>query len=71
MDEFEIQAAKWRLLAAMCKYLGARSELLASMSKTTAAFRRMSEAIAASERRELASHPDIQYLDAQLDGFYS
>ncbi|KIF66213.1 hypothetical protein HY68_36470 [Streptomyces sp. AcH 505] len=61
-----VSVASWknRKVAAMLKVVG---EAVASAS---VGIRQFNEAVAASEVREVATHPDLAELNAQVDGYY-
>jgi hypothetical protein len=59
-----------RLRAAMYRKKAAEDTLSAAAHNATAAMVEFGEAIRASERREVAEHPDLRELDARMDGFY-
>jgi hypothetical protein len=69
-ERYELEAAAWRLNASMCRFFAARSRMKAAVSRTTSSLRRFSDVVALAEKRDFESHPDIQYMNAQLDGFY-
>jgi hypothetical protein len=66
----EERAGLFRVMALLHRKHAAECEMTASAVMATAALRGLTESMKASERRELAEHPDLAYLDAQLNGFY-
>jgi hypothetical protein len=67
--ERQLQAAM-KLNAAAHRMQAARFDLAAASVETGAAFRRMAELIQQGYDNEIYAHPDLMYLDVQLDGYY-
>ena len=63
-------AAFHRFIAARLRVEAARQEMAAAAVTAAASIRGLGHAVQEGERREIAEHPDLAELDAQLEGFY-
>lgn len=70
-DEAELLAAASRLMAARARAVAATYDMVAAAFKATASAERFTEAFKRSEAREVAEHPDLAELNAQMNGFYN
>ncbi|MEE4546433.1 hypothetical protein V2S66_31275 [Streptomyces sp. V4-01] len=59
-----------RLLAKRHRLRAAELEMYANVVTATRSMKRLTEAFTASEVREIAEHPDLAELNAQMKGWY-
>ncbi|MGW4028229.1 hypothetical protein ACWEFL_02735 [Streptomyces sp. NPDC004838] len=69
-DEYELRARLLRLLAAQHRARAAELEMAAAATLATRSMRRFVEVVTEAEAREIAEHPDLAELNAQMDGYY-
>lgn len=69
-DPYELRARMLRLLAAGHRKRAAELELAASATLATRSMRSLADALTESEAREIAEHPDLAELNAQMKGWY-
>jgi predicted short-subunit dehydrogenase-like oxidoreductase (DUF2520 family) len=69
-DEAELLATALRLTALSARALAAAYDMAAAVTKATASAQRLAEAFVRSEAREIAGHPELAELNAQMNGFY-
>jgi hypothetical protein len=69
-ERAQFWASMYRIRANAHRVAAARDDLDAAAIEAAASMRRLGEAYAAAEAREVAEHPDLAELNVQLDGFY-
>ncbi|MET9222297.1 hypothetical protein ABZX65_26525 [Streptomyces sp. NPDC003300] len=69
-DQYEIRARVLRILAARARARAAELEMAATAVLATRSLKRFAEVMTESEAREIAEHPDLAELNAQMKGFY-
>lgn len=69
-DRYEVQARLLRFLATAHRKRAAELEMAAEAALATRSMRRLAEVLTESEVREVAEHPDLAELNAQMRGFY-
>ncbi|WP_147267833.1 hypothetical protein [Spongiactinospora rosea] len=59
-----------RRRAELHRAMAAQHSLIAATLGVTAAFQDVISAARDGDARDIAAHPDLAYLDVQMDGFY-
>ncbi|QEU94622.1 hypothetical protein [Streptomyces kanamyceticus] len=70
VDPYELRARQLRILAGLHRKRAAELEMTAEAGLAARSMRKLTEALTAAEVRDIAEHPDLAELNAQLDGFY-
>lgn len=71
MSEDERRELSLRLRALMHRRAAMHLELAATATRTTAAFRGLTDVLERTPIEHVIEHPDLAELDLQMDGFYS
>lgn len=70
VDPYERRAQQLRILAALHRKRAGELDIAAAATLATRSIRRLAEVLTEAEFNELAEHPDLAELNAQLEGFY-
>lgn len=71
VDPYELRAAMHRIIAGRLRLEAAKHDLAAKAVLTTRSMDRFMELMTAADAREVAEHPDLAELNAQMKGFYN
>lgn len=69
-DPYELRAAMHRLIAQRLRLEAAKHDFAANTILSTRSVTKFLEVMAAADAQEVANHPDLAELDAQMRGFY-
>ncbi|GAA1377945.1 hypothetical protein [Streptomyces beijiangensis] len=69
-DPYERRAQQLRTLAALHRKRAAELDRTAAATMASRSMRRLAELLTEAEMKDLAAHPDLAELNAQLEGFY-
>lgn len=69
-DPYELRARQLRILAGLHRKRADELDKAAEAALASRSMRRLVDLLTEAEVRELAEHPDLAELNAQLDGFY-
>lgn len=69
-DPYELRAQQLRILAALHRKRAAELDMAAAATMASRTMRRLTELLTAAEIKDIAEHPDLAELNAQLEGFY-
>ncbi|MFI1889830.1 hypothetical protein [Streptomyces jumonjinensis] len=70
IDPYELQAKRLRVLAALHRKTAAELDAAAEAALATRSMRKFADAWNAGVAKDIAEHPDLAELNAQLDGYY-
>ncbi|MFE2311655.1 hypothetical protein ACFXC8_00390 [Streptomyces sp. NPDC059441] len=70
IDPYELQARRLRILAALHRQRAAELDMAATAVLTTRSMNQFVDLLTEAEAKDVAEHPDLAELNAQLDGFY-
>lgn len=70
VDPYELKARQLRILAKLHRQRAAELEMAAEAVMAGRSVQRLTELLTEAEARDVAEHPDLAELNAQLEGFY-
>ena len=69
-DPYELRAAVHRVIAARLRAEAARHDMAAQAVLATRSMQKFAEVMAAADAADVAEHPDLAELNAQMRGWY-
>lgn len=70
VDPYELRASMHRVIAARLRHEAAKHDMAAQAVIATRSMKRFAEVMAAADATNVANHPDLAELNAQMKGFY-
>lgn len=70
VDPYELRAAMHRVIAGRLRLEAAKHDMAAKTVLTTRSMKRFYEVMVAADAQDVADHPDLAELNAQMRGFY-
>lgn len=69
-DPYELRAALHRVIAAKLRAEAAQHDMAAQAVLATRSVKKFTEMMAAADATDVANHPDLAELNAQMQGWY-